>query len=437
MLASFAAESRPEPSRVERLLALGCIVALSGVVTPLFAGPWPDDLPVAGAEPNRAWWAIFHIVALALVARRVSDVVAGAARLMPVLLVVALAIASALWSISPMQSLLRGLALASTTLFAVYLAVVFNPPAWLSTLRQLALVLVAANLVAVIVAPELAIMTGKHAGAWRGLMAHKNQLGATAVFAVLVLASSLIFWQASRFADIVGACGAIILLVTSRSFSSMVIAGSLTLAAPAFLAWKSLRSRGGLSLAFALSLVGLTSIAVAAFGRGTIEFLLGLANRDLTLTGRTDLWSVQWEMVLERPLLGYGFGVFWTVTEGPAAILRYLARWDATDSHNGFLELCLDVGVVGLAVFLFPLVTTLYRLLSHPMLGYRGFWEFAILFLLVFLLANTVESLMLRHNNLLWLVFVSLLAQLAKVRPPVLLRAPMPPGAGGRLVRST
>jgi exopolysaccharide production protein ExoQ len=260
------------PPGVERVLATGCMVALSGALTPVFAGPWPDDIVVDGMQPNRAWWVIFHFLVLALIARRLPEVMACAARMFPVVLLVGLAIASTLWSLAPEQTLFRSAALVSTTFFGMYLAVILPPAAWYLTLRRVVLVLIIINFAAVVLAPDLAVMTGKHAGAWRGMMPHKNHLGPIAALATLVLSMSLVFRLGRSIVNVLGLALAIGLLLGSRSFSSLVIVGTLALAAAAVALWKSARLKGGLSVAFALSLVCLICTTAVVVGHEVSAF---------------------------------------------------------------------------------------------------------------------------------------------------------------------
>jgi exopolysaccharide production protein ExoQ len=117
--------------------------------------------------------------------------------------------------------------------------------------------------------------------------------------------------------------------VTGKQRLRMVGVGSL-LAAGTFSA----------SLLFPSVLAGLYSSQLA--GRGTDSLS--------TLTGRLPLWSMALQFVAERPILGYGFYSFWT----PAHIQYFSQRldWDVPESHNGYIELLLSLGLVGLSLYL-------------------------------------------------------------------------------------
>ena len=69
-----------------------------------------------------------------------------------------------------------------------------------------------------------------------------------------------------------------------------------------------------------------------------------------TLTNRTLTWSeLLGRYVSQRPFTGYGYGAFWTTQHMVAMSL--LNPGDATfQSHSGYLELVLSVGIIGAAL---------------------------------------------------------------------------------------
>jgi O-antigen ligase len=86
-------------------------------------------------------------------------------------------------------------------------------------------------------------------------------------------------------------------------------------------------------------------------------------------SGRVDLWRVGWRMVEDRPVLGVGAGNF------PVAAVHYLLRPGLTErdeiivdyrrvAHNIYLTVLSELGVVGLALFLFILFLALRCALS-------------------------------------------------------------------------
>ena len=69
-----------------------------------------------------------------------------------------------------------------------------------------------------------------------------------------------------------------------------------------------------------------------------------VANEAVSLDGRIDLWSGAIALLGDGLVLGYGFG-------GAREVLMNIAAWSGS-SHNGFLEIGLSCGVLGLLIFM-------------------------------------------------------------------------------------
>jgi exopolysaccharide production protein ExoQ len=86
--------------------------------------------------------------------------------------------------------------------------------------------------------------------------------------------------------------------------------------------------------------------------------LLEARGKDLTLSGRTLIWSASLDAIRERPFTGYGVGGVWrdAATDPTAVMLRKIG-FTVFHSHSTVLELMLYLGVVGLALFLLVYAT--------------------------------------------------------------------------------
>jgi O-antigen ligase len=103
-----------------------------------------------------------------------------------------------------------------------------------------------------------------------------------------------------------------------------------------------------------LVLSALIVAGVALFaGAGLVEAL----GRDSTLTGRTDLWKLLLS-VNQNPWLGAGFESFWLGDR--LHRIWDMLPWRANEAHNGYLEVYLNLGLIGLAV-LVVVITTGYK----------------------------------------------------------------------------
>ena len=117
----------------------------------------------------------------------------------------------------------------------------------------------------------------------------------------------------------------------------------------------------------------LTALAVLIMLYGTFTPMIGklslidvssAVGRDETLKGRTDVWRELVPAAMERPILGYGYGGFWTSEARD--------EFDITDSHNGYLNLILNVGFIGLVLYGMFILSSIRK--AHRMLTQDFDW---------------------------------------------------------------
>ena len=86
---------------------------------------------------------------------------------------------------------------------------------------------------------------------------------------------------------------------------------------------------------------------------------LELIGKDPTLTGRTELWTYVIAHIWMKPWFGWGYAVFWLLTNPAGLEISSAMHWSPTQAHNGLLEFMLNVGVLGTALFAFILIRTI------------------------------------------------------------------------------
>lgn len=221
--------------------------------------------------------------------------------------------------------------------------------------------------------PGEAMMNDDGVPGWRGGFIHKN---AMAPFMLVAVTTLVLFGRRSLVRH--GAVGAAVaLVVLAQSVTALVVGASLLLAAwivrslrtvPVTFRWRILTALGALGL------------AAAALATQWLPSILVSFGKDPTLTSRTDIWAGVIDAIGRRPLTGYGVGGVWVdqASNVTKAIQRSL-EFVVFHSHNGFLEVALQLGLVGLALFLVLLFSAanggLATLDEHPHVG-----TFALLF---------------------------------------------------------
>lgn len=106
-----------------------------------------------------------------------------------------------------------------------------------------------------------------------------------------------------------------------------------------------------------LMAAGLITLSIGGLFASTLN-LVSYVGRDTTLTGRTVIWSQVLNVDI-NPLFGAGYESFW-VGDRVERIARYWSGMVLNQAHNGYIEIYLNLGLVGVA-FLALLLITGYR----------------------------------------------------------------------------
>jgi O-antigen ligase len=251
-------------------------------------------------------------------------------------------------------------------------------------------------------------------GAWRGLWVEKNNLGGNmnVGFALCAAAAVLNPVRAKMWAAFAVLCVGLIVLSTSKTSLVVLL---LTMGAFAFIA---LVKRGRASG------VAMTWIAVAGLGLMALvlifasEAVFALLGKDATFTGRTEIWEGVTRVAEMRPLTGYGYGAIWNNDDPYAPLARIVqtAGFKPEHAHNGWMELWLNLGVVGLVAFGLWFAEVWARTIWSIFTS-RGAWmTFPIL--LGYSLAMLTESITLIWHDVRWMLFVMLAVKMAMGEDP-------------------
>jgi O-antigen ligase len=199
------------------------------------------------------------------------------------------------------------------------------------------------------------------------------------------------------------------------------IAHGVVLAMTLWLLWISNSATSLACFFLGAALLVITSVPRFARARTTPRFVLGsiallaltivllsadivlveALGRDSTLTGRTALWNQLGRMIVE-PWLGAGFESFW-LGERVEKLWR-IYWWHPRQAHNGYFEIFLNLGWVGLAMLGMVIISG-YRNINatfrcHPRLG-----GLALSFFVVALAYNLTEAAF-KTMHPVWIAFL-------------------------------
>ncbi|MBN1364108.1 MAG: O-antigen ligase family protein [Syntrophaceae bacterium] len=125
--------------------------------------------------------------------------------------------------------------------------------------------------------------------------------------------------------------------------------------------------------------------------------------KDGTLAGRTDLWKDLMQLGMLHPILGAGFGGFWTPEM--AAYLKEIHSWGPGQAHSGYIEIFINLGVVGIVLFILIVFSSLRRTIKQMTVNH-DFGLVRLILLLATLLHNYSESGFTRPTHLMWFTFI-------------------------------
>ncbi len=376
------------------------------------AGSFDKLLP--GAFSSLIQYGVYGVAILLLLARW-QRTVRTALRDKFLWILLTIVICSFLWSDFPSDSLRSGIVAWQTACFSLYVASCY-------TLKQQICLMSWAMGIASVLAilytlamPGMGIhMAGEHAGAWRGLYAHKNSLSQIAAYSAIVLLflpATQRGWHRYLGWGLFGLAVGLLLLSTSKT-GLMVFLCSMTL----FRLYKAVRWRNTNSILILVIIILIFS-AVVILLVGNAEAVLNALGRDLTLTGRTEIWGGAIGYIKQQPWFGYGRAGFWHPKSGKAlAIGEELgANYAPPHSHNGFVDVSCDLGLIGLGFFLLSFITTFAKAYKQVRLTGKTEDIFPVMYVSFFLLYNFTESSFLRHNSVLWASYMIVALSVGKI----------------------
>lgn len=348
-----------------------------------------------GSPLDRAVFFALMAAAVITLARRPVPWGAVARHNWPLLLFYGYLLLSVLWAHAPLVSLRRWGKEAGNILIVLLILTERDPvQALRAVVVRCASLLLPLSVVLIRHFPDLGRRYSQHSGGLEvtGVTTQKNALGATVLVCALVL---LFDWIERRRATgndaapppsalqpVLLALGLWLLALSQSRTSMLALAvAALLLLSPHLPVARRFTPRlvpllaGGVAL-----LAGME--ALFEWSRPVVTDL----GRDLTFTGRTEVWR---ELLALRtdPLLGTGFMSLW---DDPAYRTR-LPEWIAFSAHNGYLEVYLAGGMVGVVLLGVLLASTGMRL--HHALARPTPWAVAgVAIFAATLVANFAES---------------------------------------------
>lgn len=397
----------------EKVFTVAMLFYLTDAVFPFIAGGEDRFARLQGNLFNFGLQAVLYACAFWFIANHRRTVFEGVKSAKWILILVGVAIASTAWSQDPLFTLRRSIVLVATTIFGIYFGSRFTVPQQLRLLAWTCALVVFSSFAIAIAFPRYGLDQFLHRGAWQGAFEQKNMLAR-----IMVLATMVFYFAKSslnRVARWTGILASLTLLALSRSVTGAIV---FTLICGTVLLYRVLRTK----VTFAVPVLIGIGVAVAGSAlviASSLTEILALVNRSPRLTGRTDLWAAVIFAIAKRPWFGYGFKGFWQGMQGESAILLMKVGWPVLHSHNGFLDLALDLGIVGVITFAIGYFSFLRRAIRAvgDVPGSVPLWLCTYLAFMFFY--NLSESSILVENNICWVLYTATAVSLSMYVPAV------------------
>jgi exopolysaccharide production protein ExoQ len=256
---------------------------------------------------------------------------------------------SVLWSDAPGASLRSGLQLTLTCAFAILVARRLPPGRFL---------IVVTGVLAAIVA--LGIVAGSYrsdTGALTGHFASKNAMGMAAALLAVAAAGQVgragagVPMRAGAVVALSLGVGGVVLAQSMGALVAMAI-GLSTYPVLAILRRLSLRLQVVASVGCVL-MAGFLIVVLIANLDAVAAMILSATGKDITLTGRTDLWRTALDEIANRPWLGHGYQAFWRIGNPEAEHLWRAFGIDTRSGfhfHNLYLSNAVEIGLIGAGI---------------------------------------------------------------------------------------
>lgn len=321
-------------------------------------------------------------------------------------MMVLMVLASTVWSDYPDITFRRGLIVFGAACYGTYFATCFPFHQQIKIMATVFLSAIVTSFLFTLLFPKYGIMSmPPHVGAWRGVYIHKQYLGTqmSLMFAFFLILFKSEFWRQKRHLTLLGLTLSLFLVLASKSSTGLI---NILLLSGCIYIFQLRRFRPDI-LAFIIITTILTLGSIMIYLVENAAVIVGFLGKDLTLSGRDQLWGAILEMVNRRPLLGYGYEAFWYV-KGQSSLpglVWNLIGWDAPHAHNGLLEILLSLGWIGAGLFGLTFLNNVWRSLQRMAFNPSATSYCSMVFLIYIVLTNITEKNFF-GSNLTWILYV-------------------------------
>ena len=234
-------------------------------------------------------------------------------------------------------------------------------------------------------------------GGLAGIMFSKNYLGALMAFSAALWLVESLRSRRRPWLSITMLLITLIILAQAKSGGGYFL--FMALAAIALSGQILKKFRYSLAV-LVTSLYFFSTILIGFLIFANLESILGAFGKDLSFTGRTEIWPEVWRAVAERFWFGYGVRGFWQYWRGAdnPSLDWMSGYWQPPSAHMGYLDFWVELGLIGLAILLAALIISVLQAIAHLIRTPGNNSLLPLMTLLYVIIGNLSESRFLRPN---------------------------------------
>ncbi len=314
-----------------------------------------------------------------------------------------LGVLSIAWSQFPFDTFKASGYLVASTLLALYLSIRFGAIGQMKLMYILGWICLVSSIVLSSLFPRWGLDIQLGVYAWRGMYAYKNACAMPTVFLLSVVFYMPLTSLLAKALRAVYVLLSFLLIYMTQSRTGWILLAFLLIYVAASKAIQKIHKKERY-VAIAMGAVVTAPIgALLVVYSNQIFYLLG---KDPGMTGRTAIWAAVIVSSMKRPLLGFGYNAFFHGSEGESTNVVALTGWNVSASHNGFMDVWVTLGAIGLGLLLY----SFFKALKDALICVRGqesaylSWYGCIAFLMV--IVNLDEAAMMLPADLIWVLYI-------------------------------
>jgi exopolysaccharide production protein ExoQ len=373
-----------------------------------YAGEFSSNGDATGGAVGRIEQLLVWCLACFIMSPAFPRIARAAARHRAFSVFALLAFLSISWAPDPVDAFRRSVLFGLTLLFSLYLAEYYDPQEQMLLILFTGAIAVITSYLVVFLLPGFGY---GYAGEWKGIFGHKNDLGMYVIFLIspaffLRLKQSLAGIATS---GIVGLAAVLVLMSQSRTAWLLAFVFGCYVCAYKLIA--RFRRRDA-----TLLLVTVVSVASAMIALAVAQYdsVLRLLGKTSDLSGRLQIWEAVALAISKHPYLGYGYGGFWNQSQGESMNVILSVGFPLNHAHDGYLNIWLQLGLVGLLLFVWSLVAAARNGVKSLRLGNQNYVAWCLGIILLVIVGNIDESFIMKYNSLATMVYVMACVGLSK-----------------------